>query len=117
MLYPAYISKHNLNHEKPFILLMIPNRERWYYITVKKLAALLRGITSKNNSDFYCLKFLHSFRTKEKLEPHQNECENKDVYGAVMPSDDIKTLEFNQYQNLITHYLLFMQIISRWLKK
>ena len=113
MLYPAYISKHNLNHEKPFILLMIPNRERWYYITVKKLAALLRGITSKNNSDFYCLKFLHSFRTKEKFEPHQNECENKDVYGAVMPSDDIKT----QYQNLITHYLLFMQIISRWLKK
>ena len=34
---------------------MIPNREGWHYIAVKKLPALLRGITSKHHCDFYCL--------------------------------------------------------------
>ena len=28
---------------------MIPNREEWHYLTVKKLFALLRGIMSKHN--------------------------------------------------------------------
>ena len=37
-IYPTYISKHHLNHEKQIILLMIPNRERWDYL------ALLRGL-------------------------------------------------------------------------
>ena len=34
---------------------MIPNREGWHYPTVKKLSALLRGITPKLHGDFYCL--------------------------------------------------------------
>ena len=77
--YSAYVSKHNSNHEKQVILLMIPNgegreakfQERWHYLAVKKLSALLRGITFKCNGDFYCLNFLHSFRTKKKLESHK----------------------------------------------
>ena len=32
---------------------MIPNGERWYYLVVKKLLTLLRGIKSKHHSDFY----------------------------------------------------------------
>ena len=42
-------------------------RRRWYYLAVKKLSALLRGITSKNNGDFYCLNCLYSFRTNKNL--------------------------------------------------
>ena len=38
-------------NEKKVILIMIPNREGWHYIAVKKLSALLRGRTSKNNGD------------------------------------------------------------------
>ena len=34
---------------------MISKVEKWHYLAVKKLSALLRGITSKNNGDFYCL--------------------------------------------------------------
>ena len=34
---PAYVSKHNSNHGKQVILLMIPNGERWHYVAVKKL--------------------------------------------------------------------------------
>ena len=62
-IYPAYASKSNSNCEKPVIVLMIPNGEkreatfggqRWHYLGVKKLSALLRRITSKNNGDCYC---------------------------------------------------------------
>ena len=46
-------------------------RQRWHYLAVKKLSALLRGITSKHFDDFYCLYCLHSFRIKNKLESHK----------------------------------------------
>ena len=107
-IYLAYVSKHNSNHEKQVIPLMISNGEickatsegqrRWNYLAVKKLSALLRGITLKNNDDFYCLNCLHSFRTKNKLEFHKRVCENKDFCDVILPSEDTKMLEFNQYQ-------------------
>ena len=48
---------------------MIPNKEKegWHYLAVKKLSALPRGITSKDDGDFYCLNCLHSFRAENKL--------------------------------------------------
>ena len=39
-----------------------------------------------------------SFRTKNKLESHRKKCENKDFCSVIMPSEDTKILEFNQYQ-------------------
>ena len=44
-IYPAYVSKHNSNREKQFILSMIPNGKEWYYLAVKKLLSLLIEIT------------------------------------------------------------------------
>ena len=41
---------------------------------------------------------LHSFRTKNKLQSHNKACENKDFCNTVMPSEDTKILEFNQYK-------------------
>ena len=67
-IHPTYVSKDNSNHEKQFILLMIPDGEGWHYLAVKKLSLLLIGITSKHKGDFYCLSCLHLFRTKNKLE-------------------------------------------------
>ena len=40
---------------------MIPNKVGWHYLAVKNLSALLRGITPKQDGDFYCLNYLHSF--------------------------------------------------------
>ena len=77
---------------------MIPNGEKWHYLAVTKFSALLRGITSQNNGDFYCLSCLHSFKTKIKLGLHKNVCENKDFRNVIMPSEDTKILEFNQNQ-------------------
>ena len=39
---------------------------RWHHVVVKKLSALLGGITSKHHGDFYCLSCLHSFSTEKK---------------------------------------------------
>ena len=76
---------------------MISNGEKQrHYLAVKKLSALLREITSKNNVDFYCLNSFHSFRTKKKLESHTRVCENKDFCNVIMSSEDTKILEFNQ---------------------
>ena len=61
-----FVSKHNSNHKKRVILLMIPNGEKWQYLPVKILSVLLRRITSKHNADFYCLNCLHSIRTKKQ---------------------------------------------------
>ena len=54
------------------ILLMIPNKKGWHYLSVKKLPALLREITSKQVGDFYCLNCRHLSRTKSKLESQKN---------------------------------------------
>ena len=70
---------------------MISNEEKlWHYLAVKKLSALLRGIASKNNCDFYCLNCLHSFRTKNKTKSHKRVCENKDFCNVIMLSQDTK---------------------------
>ena len=53
---------------------MIPNGEKRHYVAVKKLSALLRGITSKHHDDFYCLNCLHFFGTETKFESHKKVC-------------------------------------------
>ena len=53
------------------VLLIFPNGEEWHYITVKNLPALLRGITSKEHDEFYCLNCFHSFATGKKHESHK----------------------------------------------
>ena len=103
----------NSNREKQVILLMIPNgkgresksegRQRWHYLAVKKLSALVRGITPKNNAEFYFLNCLHSFRTKNKLESDKKVCANKEFCNVIMSSEDTE-------KNLLKHHLLFMQI-------
>ena len=57
------VLKHSSNREKQVIPLMISNGG-WHYVTVKELPALLRGLTSKYCSDFYCLKCLQSLATE-----------------------------------------------------
>ena len=50
---------------------MITDGEKWPYLPVNIVPALLRGITSKHNGDFYCLSCFHSYSTKCKLEKHE----------------------------------------------
>ena len=45
---------------------MISNGEGWNFIAVRKLSALIRGILSKHDNDFYRLNCLHSFTELEQ---------------------------------------------------
>ena len=69
---PAFFSKIISSYEKQMVFLTILNEEEkgWYYIAVKKLSALLRGITLKNNGDFYCLNCIHSFRKENQFKSY-----------------------------------------------
>ena len=100
-IYSAYISKHSSNREAQVIILMISNRKTMALSFNKKILALLRRITSKNNGDINFLNCLHYFRTKTKLELHKKVCENKDFCVVIIvPSQDTIILKFNQYQKL-----------------
>ena len=72
---------------------MIPDDGRkWHCLTVKRISALLRGITSNLNGDFYCLNCLHSYRTKEK---HEKVCNIHDYCYVKMPNRFEKILKYN----------------------
>ena len=73
---------------------MITDGEKWHYLTVKKLSAFLRGITSKNGGDFHCLNCFRSYSTKNKLKKHKSVCENHDYCYVEMPEEDNKILKY-----------------------
>ena len=59
------------------------------------MPALLRGITSNHNGDFYCLNCFHSYRTHNKLKKHEKVCNNNDYCHVDMPKEDEKILKYN----------------------
>ena len=75
---------------------MITDGEKWHYLAVTRLSALLRGVTGNNNGDFYCLNCFHAYRTRHKLEKHRNICENRDYCQVEMPNEDNKIIKHNQ---------------------
>ena len=81
----AYKSKYNLTRENQVILLVIGDGEIWYYLTVRSLSALLKGITSKHKDDSYYSNCFHSFASKKSLEKHVKVCEDKDYCYIEMP--------------------------------
>ena len=87
----AYKSKYNLNRENQVTLLMITDSEKWHYLAVKSLSALFRGITSKQDGDFYCLNCFKSYTTENKLKKHKKVC---DYWYVEMPEDN-KILKYN----------------------
>ena len=58
-----------------------------------------------------------SLEQNDKLEFYEKVWENKDFCGVVMPSEDTKMLEFDQYQKSDKTPCIFMQILNLWIKK
>ena len=69
--------------------------ERWHYLAVRSLSALLRGISSSNNGDFYCLNCFHSHRTLNKLKRHERVCNNHDYCHVDMPEEGENILKYH----------------------
>ena len=84
----AYISKYNHKRKNQVILLMITDDgEKWHYLSVRSLSALLRGIASGNNGDFYCLNRFHSYRTFNNFKKHERVCNDHDYWHVDMPKE------------------------------
>ena len=80
---------------------MITDGEKWHYLAVKSLSALLNGITSNHNGDFYCLNCFHAYTTKNELESHKKVCENHDYCCLEMLNEDNKIIKYNQGEKSI----------------
>ena len=100
-IYLAYNSKYNLTGENQVIILMITDGEKWHYLAVKSLSALLNGIISNHNGDFYCLNCFRAYTTKNKLETHKKICENYYYCHVEMPNKDNKIIKHNQGEKSI----------------
>ena len=72
---------------------MSTNGKKGHYLAVKSLLALLRGITSKHDRDFYCLNCFHLSSTKNQLKKHEKVCNDHDYCCVKMPSEDNKILK------------------------
>ena len=53
---------------------MISDGNKWHYMTISSLSALLEG----NHGDFYCSNCFSSFSTKNRLKEHEEICNKHD---------------------------------------
>ena len=74
---------------------MITDGKKWYYLAVKSLSPLFKGIASNHVGNFYCLNCFHSFRIENKFKTHKNVCKNHDYCYVEMPKEDNETLKYN----------------------
>ena len=81
----------------------------WNYLAVKSIPGLLRGITSKHNSDFYCLNCFHSYTTERKLKKHERVCLDNDFCYIKMTDEDDNILEYILGEKSLKVPSLFMQ--------
>ena len=90
---------------------MISDGKKYHYLAVKSISALLRGITSNHNGDFYCLNCLHSYRTKGKLKKHEKVCNNHDYCYVKMPNDFEEILKYNPGEkSLKVPFMIFVNL-------
>ena len=115
---PAYISKYNYKQRNQVILLMITDDgKRWHYLAVRSLSALLRGISSSNNGDFYCLNCFHSYRTPNKLKKHERLCNNHDYCHIDVPKEGKNILKYSPGDKSLKAPFIIYAALACWLKK
>ena len=60
---------------------------------MRSLSALLRGVSSSNNVDFYCLNCFHSYCALNKLKKHERVCNDHYYCHVDMPEEDKNILK------------------------
>ena len=77
--------------------------ENWHYLCVKRLSALLRGISSNHNGDVYCMNCFKAFRTKSKLEVHKK-CVK--IMITVISKCLMKKMKYLNTNKIVIYYYL-----------
>ena len=112
---PAYKSKHNFKRENQVTLLMITDGKKWHYLTVKSLSAWLKGISSNDIRDFYCLNCFPSYRTKNRLKKHEKVCNDHDYWFVEIPNADNKNIKIQPWRKVIkssSYYLCCLRVFA-----
>ena len=65
------------------------------------LSALLRGITSNHDGDFYCLNFFQSYSTEKNLKKHGIVCNDHNYCYVEKPDEYNKILKYNHGDKLL----------------
>ena len=74
---------------------MIPDVKKWHYLVAKSLSAILRGVKSNQNGDFYSLNRFYSYRTENKLKKHKKVCNKHDYCYVEMLDEFTKIWKYN----------------------
>ena len=85
---------------------MITDVKKWHYLAVKN-----------HDAEFYCLNFLHSFRTKNRLKKHKNVCKSHDYSYRAMPKEYNKKLKHINGQKCIKVLFIVFANFEFWLEK
>ena len=74
---------------------MIAEGNKWYYIAISSLSALLEGKLWNHHGDFYCLSCFNSYTAKNRLKEHEEICDKQDSCRTEMPNWFEKILKYN----------------------
>ena len=77
---------------------------------MRSLSALLRGISSSNNVDFYCLNCFHSYCALNKLKKHERVCNNYDYCLIDMPEEHEKIKYIPGEKSLKVPFIIFADL-------
>ena len=83
---------------------------RWHYLAVKSLPALLREITSNHHGDFYCLNCFHSYTTHNKVKKHERVCNNHDYCRVDMPKEHEKIKKLPGEKSLNVPFIVYADL-------
>ena len=76
-------------------------KDIWHYRAIKSIPALLRGVSSSHNGDYYCLNCFHSYSTEEKLKAHEELCINNNFASIKMPTKKNKYVSSTPGKNTL----------------
>ena len=74
---------------------MISDGDKWHYLAISNLSALLEGKLLNHHGDFYFLNCFNSYTTKNKLKEHEEICNNHDSCRVEIPKLVEKILKYN----------------------
>ena len=103
-------SKYNNKCKKQVILLMINDGEKYHYLAVTNLSALLQKISSNHKEDFYCLNCFNSYTTKNKLKEHEEICNNHDSCHIEIPDWVNKILKHNPGEKSLKTFTIHLDL-------
>ena len=108
----AYKSKYNLKRKNQVILLMISHGEKWHYLTLRSLKALINGVTSNHNGDSYCLICFHSYETQKALKKQMKVCNIKEYCYVEMPEGDASIKYHCGIQSVRAPFVMYADLES-----